>query len=103
MHSTVKKRSLVLHGHKTSISLEDEFWAALIDIAAEKRLPVPLLVEQIDSEHDHLNLSSAVRVFVFRHYRAARRETPLRTDGLDEVPSDATMRGEFFAKDPDRF
>jgi len=98
MHSTVKKRSLVLHGHKTSISLEDEFWAALIDIAAEKRLPVPLLVEQIDAEHDHLNLSSAVRVFVFRHYRDGRRETSVKTDGHDEVANDATMRRELFAK-----
>jgi len=93
MHTTVKKRSLVLHGHRTSISLEDEFWTALIDIAAEKRLPVPLLVEQIDAEHDHLNLSSAVRVFVFRHYRDARQEASVRTDRLDEVTNEAMAQG----------
>ena len=70
MHSAVKKRSLVICGHGTSISLEDEFWDALRDIAEERGLAIHALVEQIDVERRSVNLSSAIRVFVFKRYRA---------------------------------
>ena len=61
----------MLHGPKTSISPEDEFWHGLNDIAADDASSVSLLVEKLDGERDHLNLSSAIRVFVFTHYRSA--------------------------------
>lgn len=73
MHSAVKKRSLVIRGHRTSISLEDEFWDALRDIAEERNLAIHALVEQIDVERRSVNLSSAIRVFVFKHYLAAAK------------------------------
>ena len=88
MHSAVKKRSVVLHGHKTSVSLEDDFWVALNDIAAEKGVSVPSLIEQVDAEHAHINLSSAVRVFVFRHYCNAWQEARARTGECDEATDD---------------
>ena len=71
MHSLITKHTLNIHGRKTSISLETEFWDALQEIADEKRLSVTELVRQIDAERKNVNLSSAIRVYVFKHYHAA--------------------------------
>jgi len=68
--TAIKKRSLLIRGRKTSISLEDEFWNALCDLANQKGVGISALVEQIDEEQKNSNLSSAVRVFVFNRYRA---------------------------------
>jgi predicted DNA-binding ribbon-helix-helix protein len=71
--SVVRKRSIHLHGQKTSISLEDEFWSALREIAALRNERLPDLINTIaDQRPDSLNLSSAVRLFVLRHFRATR-------------------------------
>ena len=71
--SVVRKRSIHLHGQKTSISLEDEFWSALQEIAALRNERVPDLINAIaDQRPDSLNLSSAVRLLVLRHFRAQR-------------------------------
>ena len=67
--SLVIKRSIVVGGHKTSVSLEDDFWAALREIALRDRTTLSGLVGSIDSQRQHGNLSSAVRLFVFNHYR----------------------------------
>jgi predicted DNA-binding ribbon-helix-helix protein len=67
--SLVVKRSIVVGGHKTSVSLEDEFWAALKKIALRHRITLSDLVGSIDSQRQHGNLSSAVRLFVLNHYR----------------------------------
>jgi predicted DNA-binding ribbon-helix-helix protein len=67
--SLVVKRSIVVGGHKTSVSLEDEFWAALKKIALRHRITLSDLVDSIDSQRQHGNLSSAVRLFVLNHYR----------------------------------
>ena len=67
--SLVIKRSIVVGGHKTSVSLEDDFWAALREIALRDRATLSGLVGSIDSERQHGNLSSAVRLFVLNHYR----------------------------------
>src|SRR5215831_8049687 len=67
--SLVIKRSIVVGGHKTSVSLEDEFWAALKKIALRYRVTLSDLVGSIDSQRQHGNLSSAVRLFVLNHYR----------------------------------
>jgi predicted DNA-binding ribbon-helix-helix protein len=71
MRSPVTKRSIMLAGHKTSVSLEDGFWRALKDIAAHRRMTVADLVGSIDSERKHSNLSSAIRLFVLSHYQSA--------------------------------
>jgi predicted DNA-binding ribbon-helix-helix protein len=73
--SLVVKRSIVVGGHKTSVSLEDEFWAALKKIAVSHRVTLSDLVGSIDSQRQHGNLSSAVRLFVLNHYRQ-RVEVP---------------------------
>ena len=70
MKSTVAKRSIVLAGHKTSISLEDAFWLALKDIASSRRTTLRDLVNSIDTDREQGNLSSAIRLFVLNHYKA---------------------------------
>lgn len=72
----IEKHSLSIAGHRTSISLEAPFWAAFRDIAAEKRLSVSALVQQIDKarlkagdDAASYNLSSAIRVYVLNEMR----------------------------------
>lgn len=70
MKSPVVKRSIVIAGHKTSVSLEDAFWAALKEIATGRDMTLSDLVASIDTDRRHGNLSSAIRLFVLDHYRA---------------------------------
>lgn len=63
------KRSVTIIGHRTSVSLEEEFWEALCDIAREDELSVNALVGAIDKGRT-TNLSSAIRLFVLDRYRA---------------------------------
>jgi predicted DNA-binding ribbon-helix-helix protein len=65
----VVKRSIVIDGHRTSVSLEDEFWAAMKAIAAQRRMTLAELVAAIDRKRGDGNLSSAIRVYVLAHYR----------------------------------
>lgn len=68
MISPVKKRSLNLGGHKTSVSLENEFWSALKEIAADKQTTLFQLCSEIDHNRAG-NLSSALRLYVLSYYR----------------------------------
>lgn len=68
MKSAVIKRSVVIDHHKTSVSLEDEFWQGVKDIAAERNIPVADLVGEIDKDCGNGNLSSAIRLAVFKHF-----------------------------------
>jgi len=70
MKSPVIKRSIVIAGHKTSVSLEDAFWKGLKDIAVGRRTTLSDLVAAIDSGRRHGNLSSAIRLFVLDHFQA---------------------------------
>ena len=74
MPSPVLKRSVVLSGHKTSVSLEEPFWQALREIARERGITMSALINSIASKRVEGNLSSAVRVFVLEHFRAARQK-----------------------------
>jgi predicted DNA-binding ribbon-helix-helix protein len=69
MKSPVVKRSIVIAGHKTSVSLEDAFWQGLKDIAVSRDTTLSDLVATIDSGRPHGNLSSAIRLFVLNHYQ----------------------------------
>jgi predicted DNA-binding ribbon-helix-helix protein len=69
MKSPVVKRSIVLAGHKTSVSLEDAFWEGLKAIAKSKRKTLSDLVGGIDTDRKHSNLSSALRLFVLDHFQ----------------------------------
>ncbi len=61
------KRSLTLHGHRTSVSLEDAFWRAFRDIAATRGQPINALAAEIDDARDpDVGLASSIRLFVFR-------------------------------------
>jgi predicted DNA-binding ribbon-helix-helix protein len=74
MKSLVVKRSIVLAGHKTSVSLEDEFWTALKEIAGDRH--VTELVSGINKQRQHGNLSSTLRLFVLEYYRGKAAEKP---------------------------
>jgi predicted DNA-binding ribbon-helix-helix protein len=67
--SPVVKRSIVIAGHKTSVSLEDAFWDALKEIASERDATLSEVVAGIDSSRSQGNLSSAIRLFVLDHFR----------------------------------
>jgi predicted DNA-binding ribbon-helix-helix protein len=69
MKSPVVKRSVVLAGHKTSVSLEDAFWRGLKDIAWSRRMTLSDLIGSIDLDREYGNLSSALRLFVLNDYQ----------------------------------
>ena len=87
MKSPVVKRSIVIAGHKTSVSLEDAFWTGLKEIAGKRDLTLSDMVAAIDQERRHGNLSSAIRLFVLDYYRGNQLGTnadskPVITPGV---------------------
>ena len=84
MKSPVVKRSIVLRGHKTSVSLEDEFWKGLKEIAGKRLMTLSVLVDGIDANRQQGNLSSALRLFVLDFYRSQISEVAGR-EGLREL------------------
>jgi predicted DNA-binding ribbon-helix-helix protein len=70
MNLFVVKRSIVVAGQKTSVSLEEEFWTAFRDIARSRGVQLASLVGEIDSNRRQRNLSSAIRLFVLAHFQA---------------------------------
>jgi predicted DNA-binding ribbon-helix-helix protein len=83
MKSAVVKRSIVVAGHKTSVSLEDAFWKGLKEIAAGKGLTLSEMVGAIDSARARGNLSSALRLFVLDHYQSKIAEDGTTLPRLD--------------------
>jgi predicted DNA-binding ribbon-helix-helix protein len=75
MKSQVVKRSIIIAGHKTSVSLEDAFWRGLKDIAARRRVTLGDLVNGIDTGRQYGNLSSAIRLFVLDYYQKSTAST----------------------------
>ena len=70
MSSRPKKRSLTLKGHRTSVSLEDDFWQAFQEIAQERKQAVNALAAEIDQARGNdMGLASALRLFILRHFR----------------------------------
>ncbi len=72
MSGEIKKRSIVIDGHKTSVSLEAEFWQSLKQIAAKRGIRLNALVAEVDRTREG-NLSCALRVFVLRETQALGR------------------------------
>lgn len=68
LRSRVIKRSIVIDGHRTCVSLEDAFWEGLKEIARDREAHISDIVCTIDGERQHCNLSSAIRLFVFSHF-----------------------------------
>jgi predicted DNA-binding ribbon-helix-helix protein len=81
MKSLVTKRSIVVGGHKTSVSLEEAFWSGLKEIAARRVTTLSELVSEVDKQRQHTNLSSALRLFVLDFYRS---------EASDVEPNDKT-------------
>jgi predicted DNA-binding ribbon-helix-helix protein len=77
MKSSNVKRSIVVAGHKTSVSLEDAFWNALKEIAERRHMHVSDLVGSIDAKRLNGNLSSAIRLYVLDYYRPRVKEEPV--------------------------
>ena len=75
-NSSVIKRSVIRNGHKSSISLEDQFWDALREIADHEHMAISTLVATIDHGRTTNNLSSAIRVYVLDHFRRGDRPKP---------------------------
>ena len=70
MKSAITKRSVVIGGHKTSVSLEEPFWSAVREIAVNQQMTVSSLLRQIDLDRRTGNLSSAIRVYVLQNVRS---------------------------------
>lgn len=81
MKSPIIKRSVVIHGHKTSVSLEQPFWDAFRDLADGERISTSALLRKVDAEREHANLSSAIRVFVLRRMREMIDALPSQREG----------------------
>jgi predicted DNA-binding ribbon-helix-helix protein len=84
MNSPVIKRSIVVAGHKTSVSLEDAFWNGLKEIANDREMNLSDLVSSIDTDRRQGNLSSAIRLFVLDYFRGqvSRAPAPAATRDL---------------------
>jgi predicted DNA-binding ribbon-helix-helix protein len=96
MKSPVVKRSIVVAGHKTSVSLEDAFWKALKEIADERGLTLSDLVSTIDTDRRQGNLSSAIRLFVLDHFRnhGAATEDAVRPDVIAVRSAPSVLRAD---------
>ena len=90
MKSTVVKRSIVIDGHKTSISLEDAFWSDLKEIAHVQGATLSTLVAEIDKTRKQSNLSSAIRLFVLDQIRNGTRLD--QSTGRDRVTHAAATK-----------
>jgi predicted DNA-binding ribbon-helix-helix protein len=88
MKSPVVKRSIVIDGRKTSVSLKDPFWEGLKEIAKDQRKTLSDLIGSIDTNREHGNLSSALRLFVLNHYKAtaASHLTDSRPSATSRMP-----------------
>ena len=69
MKSPIVKRSVVVNGHKSSVSLEADFWSAVKEIAQLRDQTLTQFISEVDTSRDHNNLSSALRVFVLAYYQ----------------------------------
>src|SRR5215475_1537118 len=89
-HSPVIKCSIMLAGNKTSISLENQFWDGLREIARRENSAVRALIEQIDTDRTSHNLSSAVRLYVLNYFKA-RTSHQTFPNAPYELPANRTV------------
>lgn len=89
MKSPVVKRSIVVAGHKTSVSLEEAFWSGMKEISKLRDMTLAELVGEIDDKREQDNLSSAIRLFVLDYFRnrgssAESSRAPISAGGLPD-------------------
>jgi predicted DNA-binding ribbon-helix-helix protein len=80
MKSPVVKRSIVVAGHKTSVSLEEEFWTSMKEISSARDITLSDLVSEIDKARHQGNLSSAIRLYVLDHFRSQAQSAAVSRD-----------------------
>lgn len=90
MKSPIVKRSIVIGGHKTSVSLEDAFWRGLKEIARGQRMTLSTMVGEIDKARHQANLSSAIRLFVLDRLRS--QQPKFAGDGHERVEAGNIFR-----------
>lgn len=96
MKSTVVKRSIVIEGHKTSISIEDIFWNSLKEIARDRGMTLSKLVASIDAGRvSGSNLSSAIRVYVLDRFRSQVHTLLGRREDATSVAPQLSATGTF--------
>jgi predicted DNA-binding ribbon-helix-helix protein len=81
MEAELVKRSIVIGGRKTSVSLEHDFWNGLKTIARDRQMTLSDLVGGIDAQRPNTNLSSAIRIFVLQHFRSQLPQSPIVSAG----------------------
>ena len=69
MKSSVLRRTIMIGGHRTSVSVEDAFWNSMKEISGQRDMTLSELVGEIDSNRQQGNLSSAIRLFVLDYFR----------------------------------
>jgi predicted DNA-binding ribbon-helix-helix protein len=89
MKSSAVKRSIVVGGHKTSVSLEEAFWSGMKEISGARSMTLSRLVSEIDANRNEgNNLSSAIRQFVLNHFKGlASSGRASHAQGLAESPN----------------
>ncbi len=90
MKSSVVKRSIVIDGHKTSVSLEDAFWVDLKNIAHAQQVTLSELVTKINGTREQSNLSSAIRLFVLDHFRHEDKRSEMARANLSAGGAERT-------------
>jgi predicted DNA-binding ribbon-helix-helix protein len=93
MQSPVRKRSIVLNGHKTSISLEDAFFDALKEIAKQRRSTLSNLITGVDQTKMRGNLSSALRLLVLEFYQSRSGASALTVSDTHRRPERSRIDG----------
>jgi predicted DNA-binding ribbon-helix-helix protein len=83
MKSPVAKRSIIVGGHKTSVSLEEAFWNSMKEISGQRDMTLSELVGEIDSNRQQGNLSSAIRLFVLDYFRYRAMAPAVRKNKSD--------------------
>ena len=78
MKSSVAKRSIVVAGRKTSVSLEEAFWNGLKEISGLRDMTLSKLIDEINGHRQPGNLSSAIRLFVLDHFKSRVADTASR-------------------------
>lgn len=92
MKSPVVKRSIVVAGHKTSVSLEEAFWNGMKEISGQRSVTLSELVGEIDGARKQGNLSSAIRLFVLDHFRSRASANELLNGSRDISLAPSTSR-----------
>lgn len=85
MKTAVIKRSIFINGKKTSVSLENEFWDALHEIAEQNNTTAAKLAGEIARQRSTVNLSSAIRVYVYKHFRTREGKSDPARRHLDRT------------------